>query len=1007
MSNSLRIYCSYHHKDAEVVAALRGHLNLLLPEATVQYEDFNTVPEKVDTAEFIRKMVDAADVVLIFCSTDYFNLQETLLERDYAKRSPRKPLLLPLRCRAVPQTPGLEEYALVPLDGLPLSNEGRINDLQCALAARLIAQRMYAFEETHRPVPVWQPEPLSWSAALTRLQSWLLRNDLRISLRLLHHLVKDPGFDKIIFEAREQYERLHRRTQREQQSVPDFLEAIDAIRFDLSQLLLRLEPTHLRENWQEVLQNSYFGFAAIEKPETVQPGLAGLVDEILLPDTHNKTEDPDGDPVLSPAKQQEFKRLFILAQDAQAIGQYSKAHDLADQIRTNIDPESAQLYELLLVTLIQLETPDRIIQEALQGNNRLIDKVLRYAGRTREFQALGKCPSATGFYNLSAMAGTLNNALRRAYSALPNDYIIDTGLNAAKHPDSRNAVLRSLRVALDVYSFLHPTDGFLELAFNEYTGGGKYLWVDKILVQDDVFRVINRNEFDVLSEISNLENFLIDPELRNPDNTIEIRQRNQTRPFDSRILLRNNLLYCLRRKRNGLIAAIREEQRFFREFIDERSSLARFVYACILGYLVFDQRDRSQKSDFLQLALDELLRKPEVPWFTLDGHGQLAVHPDCKRLDFDPMALTATIIRHHVGPKTQAEIEELIRQTVYDQFAQETNALYKKLELGLSWTDIRRMRDEEARQGLVECIRRWWALYLAYPEKGELLLKNIVSEMTGDGYYLWMHFNPERLVTHPDSIALGFPAVEFFQKLEQYPLPWSKTHLEQRIVEKLYSRHILPTYEAIAPRDQERRTALIQLFRQSLRGYKTDPQLVYLDWIYQELTQEFKFRWVDIDDNGHWMRGPRVPSHFDPIQLLQELSAIDPMRFNSLETRRRIAERRYLEQEGIYFREISEYRHENRLPERQIAVGVFNKIKGIFKFYPERRYLEIPLHELSGQGRIRWQARLLGVFLVPENHHENALLNFDYKYARSEFMMLRDTTQQWMEQMLRDTGNLA
>jgi hypothetical protein len=516
--------------------------------------------------------------------------------------------------------------------------------------------------------------------------------------------------------------------------------------------------------------------------------------------------------------------------------------------------------------------------------------------------------------------------------------------------------------------------------------------------------VVNRREIDVLSEINHIQTLLVDPPLVHTQDLIEAAKRNRTRDFDQRAVLKNNLLLSLRKKRGGLKAAIEEERRFFREFIDERSSLVQFVYACVIGYFAFDQNQSGEKSAFLELALDELLRQPEVPWFVLDNQGQLAPHPECRRLAFPVVAVTTAIIQHHAGSASAQLIPDLIRQTVYEQLGKETAAQFEAINTGRSWNDIRRWKDSETRQQLIDCMRKWATLYKAYPEQGVPYLKLALDELNGSGHFIWMHFDPEKLVTHADSLALGFDAVQVYRQLLQFALPWNKDEIEKITVRKIFQRFIEPTYAALATADERQRPVLINLLLQTLRVYQTDTQAVYLEWIFRELTEETKMQWLDIDDNGHWYACGTNLGGFDPIQLLEEIARLDSSRFSLFETRRRIADNRYRDQETIYYREISEFEHENGVPERQIAIAIFRRIKSIFKLYPDRRYLEIPLRELSGNGRIRWQARFLGVFTVPENHFDNLLVNFDYKSERAEFQMYRDSVAQWMEQTIRETS---
>ena len=997
MSNKITVYCSYHQDDRPVVDALKEHLKTIRLEQELHFIDYTSLDPDSIITENTREQIESADLILLFCSTAYYNREETIREQEYALRSPRAPLIIPLTARSTPEYPGLEAYEVLPDNNIPLLNEGKVNDLLCSVVTRRIIRRLSAFLEhggSHLK-PVF--EALPWSDAKDRILSHLDKNDLGASLALLNALVKDPDYDKIIFEAREEYERLHRKSALENLGFQGFWQELKSLRSDIEQLVYRLDTVQLYPEWEQSILTDCLVISAIAKKESKITGLSMLADQIGIPTTRLG----DNAQPLTVAQQQEYKRLFILAQDALAIGEYTKASALAEEIRAEINPESAQLYELLFLSHTLKEGADQVVRDFLRSYPRNFETLLRYAERFQEFQTAGKCKSDTGHYNSYQVATSLQSAIKRAYSAFPNDYILDTGLNATRHPESRDSILACLNMSNRLYRFMFPATGFFETAFNEFSGGGKYQWADEIEVVEGRFRVFNKKEFDVLSELNNLLQILNEPANQIEDNPVERDLKLQKRNFDQKEVLRGNLLIHLKRKRTALLKDIETEKRFFREFIDERDSLARFVYACILGYLALD-KGSGEKSQFLELALDEVLMKPEIPWFTLDDEGELIPHPDCERINFDVKTLTGAIINHYAGEQSEQQILKLIRERTYEQYILETREFYDEFKEGLSYTDFRRLSDGEARKRMVSCLRKWTAIFRADKEKGATFLHQVIRELTGQGEFLWMLFDPDNLVSHPDSLALGFDAVALYKNLQQHPLPWEATKLEEIIVEQQFSRHILPSYNAIPKGAETERQKLIFLIRQSLRAYKTVDDEKYLDWVYRELTEEVKFRWLEIDADGLWNPTPETPSYFDPVILLYELARLHPRNYEMYETRRRIAENRFREAEARYRGEISEFRHENKEPERKIAIELFRDLKGIFRFFPDLKYIELPLRELNGRGRILWQSKLFGIFLIPDNHHENLLVNFDYKSERAEFMAFEEKQAKMMAEMLEE-----
>jgi hypothetical protein len=213
----------------------------------------------------------------------------------------------------------------------------------------------------------------------------------------------------------------------------------------------------------------------------------------------------------------------------------------------------------------------------------------------------------------------------------------------------------------------------------------------------------------------------------------------------------------------------------------------------------------------------------------------------------------------------------------------------------------------------------------------------------------------------------------------------------------------LPAYEKIKTGDERQRSACARLMREALSNYRLHPDTRYLDLVWRELTEELKFCWIDITKTGK-AKAFTVTNGFDPETVLRELNETHPRLYNLLEARERVADRRHANQVEYYFKEISEFRYENRRPEREIAIEVIRNIKGIYLYYPKQEYLELPLRELNGSGRIRWNALLFGLFPITENHYENKYFDFEYKWERAEIRRLLDQQYVEMQRVLKEVG---
>ena len=107
-----------------------------------------------------------------------------------------------------------------------------------------------------------------------------------------------------------------------------------------------------------------------------------------------------------------------------------------------------------------------------------------------------------------------------------------------------------------------------------------------------------------------------------------------------------------------------------------------------------------------------------------------------------------------------------------------------------------------------------------------------------------------------------------------------------------------------------------------------------------------------------------------------------------------------------YFQEISEFRQENRRPERAITIDILRKMSGIFRYFPKEEFLQLSVRELTGKGRIRWNALFLGFFPTRENHFENKFYHFNYRFELFELKRLLDNHYTEMERVMRECGEL-
>lgn len=1019
MSAPVRIYLSANTADAGTAEGLEKHLRAAFAGHPLELRDRSSLYPGTDNALGGEAWLRWADLCIVVFSADYLS-QDTSREWEMAKRleRERRPALqiLIAYARSAAMPADFQAFPIAPGPSEPVQQPGFDRDRQLARVAHM-ARLLYDERGKGQPDDLLN-EALGFPFAVRWMQAAASRLNLLPPLALLKKIAQDAALKKTAYEMEDLFGETLRQGKLAKIPLTEYLQRNETVREDYRFSLQHLQESDLAAGWR----SAFLLTAASWQSPTAPLALFTPTDDISIPETLNLSvtsgEVQENVGSMSYQQKSDFRRELLLAQDALSVENYSRAHSHCERVRTQIDPQSAQLYEYLLLSFVQNETPVRIARDAVDDEKRrLLHHVVLYANRLREYQQSRQCPSQTGEYNLRATAEALSDALDRLYDQLPNDYLVDTGKRAAEMPDNRAIVSRCREVGEIIFRSVHSYTGFLETLVLELCGGGKYAWIQRVEISHDEFVFVSSQHFEIETSAAELVNLL--------STATQDRSGVESR-------LSEALLLRLRAKRSRLHRYLAEEKRRYRKFNDPRESVIQFVQACLLGYNLFKNSPlplnagpaeashlpRHRGEFFLRLALEYLMPAlvlqpdpdavEDLRWFDLDPAGQVVAHPDTARYAFDAFAVVEKIVRDYAGRTGWLRVGPNLRREVYLQYVADTDALYEQVRSGLQWTDFRRMTDLQARGMLVKCLRRWVVAYHAYPEQGQVFLDRCVEEITGHGLLNWLYFNPDELATHPDSLAFGYDARAELHTLCGYSIQHTEPLLARRIAERLYQQQVLPAYEALRRGEETQRGQVVGLLRQAFAAYRLSPDPRYLDFVFREMTEEVKFRWVNVGEDGQakpWAFQSDQP--WQALEVLAELQRIDPRAYACLTVRERVAERRHADQMERYLRDISEFRQENRRPERAIAIDILRKMRGIFLYYPRAEFLELPLRELQDKGRIRWNARFLGFFPTRENHYENQFYHFNYRLELYQLKQLLEQHYLYMEQVMRDCGVLG
>lgn len=751
------------------------------------------------------------------------------------------------------------------------------------------------------------------------------------------------------------------------------------------------DESELKPDWRTAFLARYHDVSPHQTTAFFWPN-----EEIQIPETLNLPATPDGTEehtgFLSYEQKLEFRRLLLLCQDALSVEKYAAAHTHCEQVRTRIDPQSAQLYEYLLLSFIKKEGATAIIRRLLDGIPGGFNHIKLYSDRFNQYQYSHppQCPSATGSYNQEVAVEEMAAALHSLYSGIHHSAIADTGKRDHSDEQARLMLLRCMDAYFKLYHSLAPVQLFGETLLMELLGGAKFSWIKQIELRSDGVSFICNAPFDLKGKTDEL---LLMLEKADPHRV----------PAKQREMIREDLFWSLLDQCELLALQVQEEQRLRHIRTDIRRSVIRIIHAALAGHFLLTRPGdvlEAEKS-LLRLAIELLIPNllteggrydlPEIvllDWFTLSPQGHLQVEDTgFEYRDFNALHYLQKMIAEHAGEDAWEITRENVRREIWLRYVKATNAIREKVQHGLQFTDFRRIDDFQARKWMLEWLHRTQICFLAYPDTGGPFADSIVEELAGKGLLLWLSIHPDGIVTHSECTLLGCDALSMLQKAVQQSVTWTEETATAAVTESLYQRQLLPEWTTLRAHTEAERPAAARILRCMMTAFNTHPLPLYLDALHHELIREEKFKWIEVDKYGKWLN---YSTDLDAVGIILQLTSELPLRYPLHQVKQHLADNRWEEQLKRYDREISTIRPENQLPERRIVADIIWRLKGVFLFWPDRKYLELPLTELNDRGRIAWFDRLFGLVKINQNHYENTLIGFDLKAERVELQRYWD-----------------
>ena len=703
------------------------------------------------------------------------------------------------------------------------------------------------------------------------------------------------------------------------------------------------------------------GWKTIIHEQTISPETIFVEDSYLLFPSAEDIE-PLIKPNTSEVDKGKYRRLLHLAQDAYKLNDYEKAYTYCREVLEFVEPESVQLYEYLLLSFFKKEDSKEIIENAIAGENSLLQHIFVYSNRIKSLQSKsGKFPPPKSKIWKSRIEEVVDNlaiTLQNWNYEIQYDYILKNK-SATDALSAKEKVQRYIRTGVDITKYVTPKPTLIEVLINELAGGGKFAWIGS----EKEHQLINNYQFKALSNFR----LLLNLDLENADQSSSIN------------LYVTNLENSLKEKYEKIV----NEMASGRQIEEIYSMISRWISACKTAHLLFSDRC---ETEFLKLAYDKGLGSTgSLDWFILDEEGRLTdIDIDIEYGALNVRDEFSFIVKNLFGPEGWKKKESELIDIAYNKLRNETERLYQNIRL-------HRVNEQgiERKVEVIRCIKNWMICYRVYRES--VFIDKCIRELIGEGIFLWFDIGPDGdKLTLVDLSSPNFDVSKELENLLSLTETFDYDLAVKKITENLFFKQIEQQYLEIEPLafDEERqRNIVLELIDATFFCYRTNKNSAFLDLIFRELLEEKKFRWFDISDEGI----EEVELEYEPsnsaLDLLETLylagRTVD-MKYDWGTFKLIIAKNRYRDLTHRYRKEFNILRRKNwRLASRIPMVEVLKNCRKIFHATKNIKHLELPdIEWVQNRGKIRWRFDFFGLSI---QHWQNSEIGgFNYRKERRE-----------------------
>lgn len=756
-----------------------------------------------------------------------------------------------------------------------------------------------------------------------------------------------------------------------------------AYRRGVEAMILDLDATKLIQNADDRIAKWLSEFdpkpsAALEG-SVIDPTLFFMHDIVLPTDTF-----------LTENGKQQYKQLLTQAQDALSARDFELAHDFCQKAIATTEPESAQLYELTLLSYVRKETPKQIIFNALHENGDKLQKTLVFLQRCEKWQRAQKCPSETADQNVQQVAEQLLDELEEAYLDIEADYALE---KEPKNDPRRRAAFRWIEVAWAVHEqialFEHHAQGyFRQQAIRlllELSGGGKFDWL--AISRDELH---DTTDLDAAQLFEHIKNWLIETAQQTVDNQAIVTENSENTPplsthekaaKNDEILgeIYDKLFYKILVQKYFALKHQATKQEMDRQTL--RQNVLTCLEALKIAYRLTGRRD------FLRVAVYELIEEGILHWLNLKYDGSFDNHPETKQCHYEALSNLHLFIK--LGKFKESEIFDRLEKNVAQRLKKETNTHYEQLKLKVKGAlGVK----PDMRQGVVKCLLDYELCYKVLWEKD--IIKRCLEELMGWGILLWFDFDDNgKLTSHRQCHEIKFDAKQKTEqlidlKLHEHLTPLSNANYPLYVVDAL-STTIKKNIEMPDNQHVYNRAVTARMLEQLYFCHQINKNGDLLRLAIDELIWEKKFNWIDLKNGGLVSTPEALAVGYDVVKWLYKL--LNTLKDEELKKKihKKIADKHADEMLEDYNNNVGADRKKNNFFDRKKVVACIRQLKNCYMLYQDFRYLEMPLKELTTKtGKIEWYSYIYW------NHEDNKRINFD---ALKEAEIFRNWSKQLLE----------